>query len=100
MRVRLVRGVLMNKRMLAMACLACAMTLHVSAQAPDLAAMNARLRAEETNKSKIMWILHEITDVQGPRVTGSPGLRDGQNWAVGTMKSGGLSHVKVEPGTL
>src|SRR5262249_44729082 len=67
------------------------------AQTPSLADMNTRLRAEETNNSKIMWILHEITDVHGPRLTGSPGLRDAQDWAVATMKSWGLTNVKLEP---
>src|SRR5262249_45133940 len=59
--------------------------------------MNSRLRVEETNNSKTMWILHEITDVHGPRLTGSPGLRDAQDWAVATMKSWGLVNVKLEP---
>src|ERR1043166_6826650 len=88
----------MKTRLLLTASLTCAMALIVRAQAPsDLAAMNAKLRAEETNNSKIMWILHEITDVHGPRLTGSPGLREAQDWAVATMKSWGLSNVKLEP---
>jgi carboxypeptidase Q len=87
----------MTKRILSMAAVACVLGLDGFAQAPDLAAMNARLRTEETNNSKIMWILHEITDVHGPRLTGSPGLRDAQDWAVATMKSWGLSNVKLEP---
>ncbi|HEX5473957.1 MAG TPA: M28 family peptidase [Vicinamibacterales bacterium] len=72
-------------------------TLTLFAQAPSVADMNARLRAEETNHSKIMWIMHEISDVHGPRLTGSPGLRAAQDWAVATMKSWGLSNVKLEP---
>src|SRR5215468_12074657 len=76
---------------------ASAFTLTVVAQTSNLADMNARLRGEETNNSKIMWILHEITDVHGPRLTGSPGLRDAQDWAVATMKSWGLVNVKLEP---
>ncbi|HEX4565779.1 MAG TPA: M28 family peptidase, partial [Vicinamibacterales bacterium] len=89
----------MNKTFLIAAGLACGITLTAVAQAPDsdLAAMNAKLRAEETNNSKIMWILHEITDVHGPRLTGSPGLREAQDWAVATMKSWGLQNVKLEP---
>jgi len=89
----------MNKTFLAASGLACGITLTAVAQAPDsdLAAMNAKLRAEETNNSKIMWILHEITDVHGPRLTGSPGLREAQDWAVATMKSWGLQDVKLEP---
>ncbi|HXE31661.1 MAG TPA: M20/M25/M40 family metallo-hydrolase [Terriglobales bacterium] len=69
------------------------------AQAPGLADMNAKLRAEETNNSKIMWIMHEISDVYGPRLTGSPGLRAAQDWAVNTMQSWGLSNVHLEAWT-
>ena len=89
----------MNKTFVIAAGLACGITLTAVAQAPDsdLAAMNAKLRAEETNNSKIMWILHEITDVHGPRLTGSPGLREAQDWAVAAMKSWGLQNVKLEP---
>jgi hypothetical protein len=87
----------MNKRIALAASMVCVAALTVLAQAPDLADMNARLRAEETNNSKIMWIMHEISDVHGPRLTGSPGLRAAQDWAVATMKSWGLSNVKLEP---
>src|SRR5215813_1515736 len=74
-----------------------AITLTIVAQTQNLADMNARLRGQETSNSKIMWILHEITDVHGPRLTGSPGLREAQDWAVATMKSWGLQNVKLEP---
>ena len=88
----------MNKRVFStVAVLSSLMVLSTLAQSPSLADMNKRLRDEETNNSKIMWILHEITDVHGPRLTGSPGLRDAQDWAVETMKSWGLVNVKLEP---
>src|SRR5580765_7686432 len=87
----------MNKRITLATGMACLTVLALSAQSPSLSEMNAKLRAEETNNSKIMWILHEISDVHGPRVTGSPGLRDAQDWAVATMKSWGLTNVKLEP---
>ena len=77
--------------------LSAAAVLTVAAQAPSVADMNTRLRQEETNHSKIMWIMHEISDVHGPRLTGSPGLRQAQDWAVETMKSWGLQNVKLEP---
>jgi carboxypeptidase Q len=79
------------------AALASAVVLGLAAQEPSLADMNTRLRAEETNNSKLMWIMHEISDVHGPRLTGSPGLRVAQDWAVATMKSWGLENVKLEP---
>src|SRR4051812_33436276 len=36
--------------------------------------MNAKIRAEEMERSKVMWIEHYLTDVYGPRPTGSPNL--------------------------
>lgn len=73
------------------------LALTSSAQTSSLAEMNTRLRTAETNDSQVMWILHELTDVHGPRLTGSPGLRDAQDWVVATMKSWGLVNVKLEP---
>jgi hypothetical protein len=87
----------MKRQIFVMAAVACLLGLVGFAQAPDLASMNTRLRAEETSNSKVMWIIHEITDVHGPRLTGSPGLRAAQDWAVATMKSWGLQNVKLEP---
>jgi hypothetical protein len=74
-------------------------TLPMAAQAPSLADMYAQIRAEETNHSKIMWIIHEIADVYGPRVTGTPNLKAADDWAVRTMNSWGLSNVHLEPWT-
>jgi len=66
------------------------------AQAPSLADVNAQLRALETKDSQLMWWLHEVTDVYGPRVTGSPGLRAAQDFAVGQMVKLGFSNVHLE----
>jgi len=87
----------MQRRIAVTAALVLAIALTTFAQSPSVADMNTRLRAEETSNSKIMWLLHEIADVHGPRLTGSPGLRDAQDWAVATMKSWGLTNVKLEP---
>ncbi|HEY4837533.1 MAG TPA: M20/M25/M40 family metallo-hydrolase [Candidatus Acidoferrales bacterium] len=78
-------------------CLLAAMPL--VAQAPSMADMYAKIKAEETNNSKAMWIIHEIADVHGPRVTGTPGLKAADDWAVATMKSWGLQNVHLEPWT-
>jgi hypothetical protein len=43
-----------------------------------------------------MWWLHEVTDVYGPRLTGSPGLRAAQDFAVAQMKKWGFSNVHLE----
>ncbi len=60
------------------------------AEAPGLSEMYALIRAEETNNSKIMWIIHEIADVYGPRLTGTTNLKAADDWAVKTMTSWGL----------
>jgi hypothetical protein len=73
--------------------------LPMAAQAPGVADMYVQIRAEETNHSKIMWIIHEVADVYGPRVTGTPSLKAADDWAVGTMTKWGLSNAHLEPWT-
>ena len=73
--------------------------LPLVAQAPALSDMYAQIRAEETNDSKIMWIIHEVADVYGPRVTGTPNLKAADDWAVRTMTSWGLKNAHLEPWT-
>jgi carboxypeptidase Q len=70
-----------------------------TAQAPGLSEMYALFRAEETNHSKIMWIIHEIADVYGPRLTGTPNLKAADDWAIATMTSWGLANAHLEPWT-
>jgi carboxypeptidase Q len=73
--------------------------LPLPAQAPGLSDVYAQIRTEETNNSKIMWIIHEIADVYGPRVTGTPNLKAADDWAVKTMTSWGLTNAHLEPWT-
>lgn len=75
------------------------MALPTAAQAPSLTDVYSQIRTEETNNSKIMWIIHEIADVYGPRLTGTPNLKAADDWAVQTMTSWGLSNVHLEPWT-
>src|SRR5437899_12299723 len=69
------------------------------AQAPGLSEMYAQIRAEETNNSKIMWIIHEVADVYGPCVTGRPNLKAADECAVRNMTSWGLANAHLEPWT-
>ena len=71
----------------------------LTAQAPSLTEVYAQIKAEETNNSKIMWIIHEIADVYGPRLTGTPDLKHADDWAVQTMTSWGLKNAHLEPWT-
>src|SRR5690349_645860 len=56
-----------------------------------------RIKTEELgNNSKVMEIMHQLTDHYGPRLTNSPQFRAAGNWAVGQMKEWGLSNVHLE----
>ncbi len=80
-------------------CFLLLVAMPLPAQAPGLAGMYAQIRAEETNHSQIMWIIHEIADVHGPRLTGTPNLKAADDWAIETMKSWGLENTHLEPWT-
>jgi carboxypeptidase Q len=90
---------------MARSCVACTLALLMAfapvmtAQAPSLPDVYAQIRAEETSNSKIMWIIHQIADVYGPRVTGTPNLKAADDWAVKTMTSWGLANAHLEPWT-
>ncbi|QKJ32486.1 M20/M25/M40 family metallo-hydrolase [Mucilaginibacter mali] len=77
--------------------LAAGITGSAFAQEPVDAAMNAKLREEGLNHSKVMEIAFNMTDVAGPRLTGSPGLKRAQEWAVKQLTAYGMSNAKREP---
>ncbi len=52
--------------------------------------VNARIREEGFERSRIMETLHHLTDVFGPRLTGSPSLERAGEWALNRMASYGL----------
>lgn len=62
----------------------------------DLATIH-RIKAEAFRNSKVMDTAFYLTDVHGPRLTGSPGLQRAADWAVKTMKSWGVAEPHLEP---
>jgi carboxypeptidase Q len=60
-------------------------------------AVNARIRAEARDRSQIMRTLHVLTDVYGPRLTGSPNHKAAAEWAVAEMKKWGFERGQLEP---
>src|SRR5262249_30506600 len=46
--------------------------------------------------SKVMEIASYLTDVYGPRLTGSPDTREAADWTMQSMKAWGLSNVHLE----
>src|SRR5262245_33352174 len=59
--------------------------------------IDAAIRQEANAHSQIMRTLHFLTDVYGPRVTGSPNLKAAGQWAVDTLESWGLTHGRLDP---
>ncbi len=59
--------------------------------------VNWRIRKEEAEHSQIMNTMHYLTDVYGPRLTGSPNLRAAEDWAMKQMTSWGFQNAHLEP---
>jgi carboxypeptidase Q len=61
----------------------------------DLALVH-RLKQEAYQNSQVMDHLFYLTDVHGPRLTGSPGFQRSADWAVKRLQGWGLSNVTQE----
>lgn len=59
--------------------------------------MMAKIRAEGLERSKIMDTLSHLTDVIGPRLTGSPQMKAANEWTRSKMAEWGLVNTAVEP---
>ena len=54
-----------------------------------------RIKDEGLQRSKVMEIESYLTDVYGPRLTGSPNIKEAAEWAQKTMKEWGLANVHI-----
>jgi carboxypeptidase Q len=61
----------------------------------DLATIH-RIKEEAFKDSKVMDHLFYLTDVNGPRLTNSPGQRAAADWAVKSLKSWGIDGARLE----
>jgi carboxypeptidase Q len=59
--------------------------------------VNTRIRAEAMNNSQIMRTMHYLTDVYGPRLTGSPNFNAAADWTVKQMTEWGFKNGRLEP---
>jgi hypothetical protein len=57
----------------------------------------ARIRKEAMDRSQIMKTMHMLTDVYGPRLTGSPNHKNAAEWAIKQMSAWGLANGHLEP---
>jgi hypothetical protein len=56
-----------------------------------------KIRREANENSQILRTLHFLTDVHGPRLTGSPNLKAAQEWVVQATTRWGLKNAHLEP---
>src|SRR5213593_1442072 len=68
------------------------------ALADDRADLSAiwKIKDEGLNRSQVMETLSYLTDVHGPRLTGSSQMRAAQEWAQKKLKEWGLENVHAE----
>ena len=59
--------------------------------------VNARIRKEAREHSYILRTVHYLTDVYGPRLTGSPNHKAAGEWAIKQMTEWGLTNGRLEP---
>src|SRR5262245_62664267 len=89
---------MMNVRLfIASLVLGSAVTLPFAAEEHINTDLNARIRDEGMQRSQLMRTLHFLTDVYGPRLTGSPSLKAAGEWSVKTMESWGMKNAHLEP---
>src|SRR2546425_9102466 len=55
-----------------------------------------RIKEEGLQRSKVMEIESYLTDVYGPRLTGSPNIKEAADWAQKTIKDWALANVHLE----
>jgi len=67
----------------------------VAQEKADLYTIN-RIKNEAFQNSKVMENAFYLTDVYGPRLTGSPGLLAAAEWSIRRFNEWGLSNAKLE----
>ena len=68
----------------------------VAQEAVDLSVVQ-RIRQEGLEHSQIEPLARHLTEVIGPRLTGSPGMKRANEWTAQTLRDWGLSNVQAEP---
>jgi hypothetical protein len=87
-----------QRRTVALPLILCLGFLSVSGQSPSINDdLLQRIRKEESEHSQIMKTMHMLTDVYGPRLTGSPNHKRAAEWAIREMQSWGLENAHLEP---
>ena len=67
-----------------------------TARAKTAADVVERIKNEGTKKSEVMKTLSYLTDVIGPRLTGTPGLKRANEWTRDTLTKWGMENAHLE----
>lgn len=86
----------MKKICLGLLSLCLATSLVAQSEKIDLAVIQ-QIRKEGLEKSQVMDIAFQLTDVSGNRLTNSPGFMRAANYAAAQMSSWGLQNVVIDP---
>ncbi len=72
--------------------------LSISAFAEELVDLQIiqKIKLEATKNSQVMETISYLTDVYGPRLSGSPEYKEAANWAIGRLKEWGITNAKLE----
>lgn len=86
-----------RNRILALGTILCliAFPLMAGDEKVDRAAI-ARLKSDGMQNSKVMDTLRSLSDVNGPRLTNSPGYQSAAEWCVKQLKEWGLESARLE----
>ncbi len=87
----------MKKKLLFTCLLAAVIAAPSFAQETIDTAMARKIRDEGLKHSQLMHTAFYLTDVSGPRISGSPELKHAQDWAVNQLTTWGLANAKREP---
>ncbi len=88
---------MLNRRSIALFLTTSLLCVEIFAQTQANADLVARIRKEENDNSQIMKTMHMLTDVYGPRLTGSPNHKNAAEWSMKQMQAWGLSNAHLEP---
>ena len=87
---------MLKRRIVALSLILSTLVVPVAAQNGDADLLN-KIRKEAMQNSQIMKTMHMLTDVYGPRLTGSPNHKASAEWAIKQMTAWGMVNAHLEP---
>ncbi len=84
-----------NRTIISWIAIICLVLPLTAADTADLAVVHS-IKAEAFDNSEVMDHVFYLTDVNGPRVTNSPGHRAAAEWIINRLEKYGLENVKLE----